>query len=94
MGSNTTPPKLISQKTAIPKYEQKVGGEKILETAKHFRVIFLDGEKWQCKLLQSFAYDLLLEKEDGCIALVPKHSVRHYELNENSVKPEVKHGPQ
>jgi hypothetical protein len=89
MESKTTSPKSTSKKGSITRFEQIGSGEKVLETAKYFRIIFLDGEQWACKLLHTFAYDLLLEKEDGCIALVPKHSVRYYELTEKPVNPEV-----
>ena len=89
MESKTTSPKSTSKKGSITRFEQIGSGEKVLETAKYFRIIFLDGEQWECKLLHTFAYDLLLEKEDGCIALVPKHSVRYYELTEKPVNLEV-----
>jgi hypothetical protein len=89
MEPKTTSTKSTPKKGSGTRFEQIGSGEKVLETAKYFRVIFLDGEEWECKLLHTFAYDLLLEKEDGGIALVPKHSVRYYELNKKPVNPEV-----
>ena len=53
----------------------------VFETHVEFDLVFLDGDRWHCRLLQWSATDLLVETDRGTY-LVPRHAIKYLAVDE------------
>ena len=60
-------------------------GRRTLEAYPEFEVVLVDGERWQCRLVEWGSRELLVETGSGKY-LLPHHSIKYIVLEEKGVE--------